>query len=497
MNLEERLIHYHDRLNPTDQTVLHILIEHSEECRNLSMEHIAALCHVSRATLLRVLRKIDIHSFAALKLLFKQENFASDPNDKPYDDVLQAFADLLEQILIKSDFSKAARSILDARTIYIYGTGNEQKSLAAYLKNRLLELGICVLELFDKGEIDFFMSRMQKDDLFILISLSGQSRSLAELALALSNRLTTLSITRQKENRLSYACAHHLYVGTESAFDLEYEMISGFYILIDRLFLSCMEEKNISGSADVEDDQSLRSLLIKAYPSLTSTQRYIAQTIMQDPAKYTNLPIQSFADRFHVSCAALSRFAKKLGFDGYAQLRAFIREPNKSSVPSYDPLSSMGKAIDLQIQEIRTMDLQSFFEHFHESRRVFVVAIESEFSPAATELVRIFLPLGKTMYAYFGPKSLASIAQICGPDDLLIVIANQVESLSDLASVQLRGTETLVICAFDTAPLLASPTIPVYTASYDHMPVFASYFIVSELLYLRYRIFLNEHFFKR
>lgn len=143
------------------------------------------------------------------------------------------------------------------------------------------------------------------------------------------------------------------------------------------------------------------------------------------------------------------------------------------------------------------MDLQSFFEHFHKSRRVFLVAIESEFSPAATELVRIFLPLGKTMYAYFVPKSLVSIAQICDSDDLLIVIANQTDSLSELTSVQIRGTETLVICAFDTAPLLASPTIPVYTAAHDHMPVFASYFIVSELLYLRYRIFLNEHFFKK
>ncbi|MBF0579791.1 SIS domain-containing protein [Erysipelotrichaceae bacterium RD49] len=94
-----------------------------------------------------------------------------------------------------SSLQKQAEAILKSRRIFLYGAGNEQKSIARYLQSRLLSVGLLCQNLFDEGEVAFCLPQMDEQDLFILISLSVSSSSLMRLV----NRLQkpkTMSFTR-------------------------------------------------------------------------------------------------------------------------------------------------------------------------------------------------------------------------------------------------------------------------------------------------------------
>ena len=240
MKLEELINTYHAQLSENDKQVLHTITARQQEFSNCTCDYMATACNISRATLLRICRKIGLTSFSDLKLILKKEEHTpTQDTDNMYD----TFHTLIDE-LKKFSYHTICKVLYHCETVYIYGTGNEQKTLAAEFKRIFLTAGKCVVDVFDAGEIDFIKNRFQKKDVFIIISLSGETKEGIHILQSIaSTDIQRISITRLQNNTISQLCEHNLYVATkvvESSLS-HYEMVSAFYVLMDLLFINYLD----------------------------------------------------------------------------------------------------------------------------------------------------------------------------------------------------------------------------------------------------------------
>lgn len=113
----------------------------------------------------------------------------------------------------------------------------------------------------------------------------------------------------------------------------EYELVGAFYTVIDLLIGKCRDLQQIADPGEPGSGSSLRRQILKHYSRLSETDRYIAQAFLQKPENLIDLSISRCARQLHVSPSALTRFAMKLGCEGYAQFRALIHVEEKESSP--------------------------------------------------------------------------------------------------------------------------------------------------------------------
>lgn len=143
---------------------------------------------------------------------------------------------MLIENISKESYENICRLIYESDTIYLYGTGNEQKNICKELKKILMLVGKYSIELFDKGEINFKRDNFKKNDLFIIVSLSGESEEGVEILDLLSEKIKTLSITKLKYNPIANRCDYKIHIATREidlVGDSPYEFVSLFYIFMD------------------------------------------------------------------------------------------------------------------------------------------------------------------------------------------------------------------------------------------------------------------------
>ena len=106
-------------------------------------------------------------------------------------------------------------------------------------------MGKWCVDLFDYGEIEFAQRSFKENDLFVAVSLSGETAEvLRAVNLVKQTKTHTLSITRWKNNSLARLTENNLYVSTKTIHQDQknsYEMIAAFYILLDILSVRYLE----------------------------------------------------------------------------------------------------------------------------------------------------------------------------------------------------------------------------------------------------------------
>lgn len=71
MNLEYRINESYDRLTANDREVLNRILRNKAQSAGMNSTELAAFCHVSRTTLIRLFKKLGIGGFAEFRLLLK------------------------------------------------------------------------------------------------------------------------------------------------------------------------------------------------------------------------------------------------------------------------------------------------------------------------------------------------------------------------------------------------------------------------------------------
>ncbi|MGM9539376.1 MurR/RpiR family transcriptional regulator [Anaerovibrio sp.] len=245
MKLEELVNRHLGVLNPTDFIVWRYILSHRRECCYISIYDIASACNVSRTTVLRFAKKLGLDGFSDLKMMLKMENRQT--RERPAGDIAQAATRLCHRLgeeIARQNFLYVNRLLCRARQVFVYASGHMQRNVADELIRIFIFDELYFIHVNGRDEMRHIAAHVTKEDLFIIISLSGESEHVVEFARQLRAReVPVISITRLKDNTLAGLSSASLYVSmcrlpVLHRDDTPYESMLGFFLLVEIWFVS-------------------------------------------------------------------------------------------------------------------------------------------------------------------------------------------------------------------------------------------------------------------
>lgn len=247
----------------------------------------------------------------------------------------------------------------------------------------------------------------------------------------------------------------------------------------------------------------IEDLLNRYYDTFSENDKYIAGCVARHPKDCIRLSIDEFAENYHVSKSALTRFAQKLKLPGYSELRSVLRLENmQEGSLEFSFKEEALKNYHKMIEYIRQTDYSHFFEKIYSAKRILIYASGYSQARAAKEFQRIFLPLHKKIYYMHGHDMAGAFENLVREEDLVILISltGEADHMVELAKhLRLKDISTVSVTRMQMNPLssvcgenlyIQALSLPErYQVSYE---ITTPYFLLIELLFIRYQQFAND-----
>ncbi|MFR5266857.1 MurR/RpiR family transcriptional regulator [Clostridium sp.] len=248
MKLEELVNKNYDNFNENDLYIWKYIVANKKLCSTLTIDELAMRCNVSRTTILRFAKKLTLKGYSELKIYLKWSIDETKENTENFSEVIcNDFIKFVSDMKEK-DFTKVCDLIYNAKRVFVYGTGAVQSAVAGELKRIFLSGQECFYSIHGDREAEILLSSMTREDVIIIISLTGESDHIRSLARKLNIKdIPIISITKLKNNELARVSHENLYINTsigKVGNGTEYESTSLFFTLVEILFSKYVEFKN-------------------------------------------------------------------------------------------------------------------------------------------------------------------------------------------------------------------------------------------------------------
>lgn len=249
MNIDKIVALNYDKLNENDKYIWQYIFHNKQACKKMSIQDLAKACNVSHTSIIRFTRKIGLDGYAELKVHLKWNEQISEEFDNHV--VMKTATNLKETIDLYNgmDLDEVLKEIEESNFIFVYATGEVQYHAALELKRTFSCANKVVHVIEGKTEIDLTIQYAKRNDIFIIISLSGDNQTAVMLAKALKQmKIKTIAISLDNNNLLNNYCDHNLGFTAASYYtglsEQKYTSGGHFYILIDLLFAAYLEYLN-------------------------------------------------------------------------------------------------------------------------------------------------------------------------------------------------------------------------------------------------------------
>lgn len=213
MRLEEIVNQHRLGLNDTDMVIYKYILQHRREVRHISIHELAKQCAVSSTTVVRFAQKLGFDGFGELKAILKMEEPAEKYSRENILDELEEFYTLTAKKVFKRNFDSASRLMHEANRVFIFASGYVQDNVAQELKRLFFYDNVLIYEINGREEFSSIARGITKDDLFIFVSLSGETPLVIEFAQRLQLLdVPFISITKLHDNTLASLSTVNLYV---------------------------------------------------------------------------------------------------------------------------------------------------------------------------------------------------------------------------------------------------------------------------------------------
>lgn len=233
MLISDRL---HEKTNFTNVeiNIAEYLLENQDHIKNQSAHYIANQLYTSPSMITRFCQKIGYQGFNDFKEAYLQEiaylkshfdtidpNYPFKYNDKNIvvaNKIGSLYHEIIDDTLVLLDhdsLQNAINALKQSQVIYLYSAG-VQADLAKTFKDKMLKIGKNVVVETRMNEIFYRALFADKNDLFIIISYSGEVESLLRGVEKLKERnIPIIAITSYGKNSLSKLASHILYVASK------------------------------------------------------------------------------------------------------------------------------------------------------------------------------------------------------------------------------------------------------------------------------------------
>ena len=240
MQLTERINAHMRNLSDTDRCIWRHIEENRTAVSRASIHELARACAVSSASIVRFAQKLGFDGFGEMKAFMRMEGTS---RSLPKRDVITALGSFYDQTwreLMRRDYTGASRLIHEAHRVFAYASGYVQTNVMQEMKRLFVYDNILIYEVAGREEFYSVYQTAGKDDLFIFISLSGESERVVEFADQLSLKgVPILSITEMRHNTLASRSTENLYVMPaefalpENEARLQFKSMLAYFLLLE------------------------------------------------------------------------------------------------------------------------------------------------------------------------------------------------------------------------------------------------------------------------
>lgn len=197
------------------------------------------------------------------------------------------------------------------------------------------------------------------------------------------------------------------------------------------------------------------------YDQLTDLEKKITEYVVTNPEDILYLTANELAEKLYVSKTSVINLSKKLGFDGYSELRYYVKhhiesQENTKVIPSFNDIllniyDEVKKTLSLQNEE----NIQAIVETIKNSRAVYIIARGASMPLADLLCSRLALLKIKSIFI----SDLNLIDVICenlskGETLVLISLSGETEKIKSVAKrARALGIDVIALTSFSNNSL--------------------------------------------
>lgn len=246
MRLDDLVRQHYEQLNENDLYIWQYIHHHKRECAKLSIQELAEACNVSHTSIIRFAKKLGMDGYSELKVMIK---WSLDHSNQFDYHVVHASANEMKDT-VDAIFGKDLDAILtmidQAKRIFIYATGEAQYHVGQELK-RIFAYSKRIMHLIEgETELDTVLNRSTDQDVFFIISLSGDNETAVTLAKVLKRlHVASIGIAMDNGNLISKHCDQ--FIGIKTTFfdtgyyGMRFTCMSQFFNAMELLFMRYLE----------------------------------------------------------------------------------------------------------------------------------------------------------------------------------------------------------------------------------------------------------------
>lgn len=257
----------------SEKNIARYILDCQEDILELTIKQLARQTYTSPATIVRLCHKLGLQGYGDFKIKYSAElqaehkiknrinvNYPFTREDDAHQIAYklaslhqESIEDTINLINFK-ELEKISEVLDQAHRIFIFGAGNSMLA-ALEFQHKMLRIGKLVEIREIIGEQIFLAYNCQNDDLAVIISYSGETADLIDLATILKSQKTPiLGITSIGDNQLSKFCQYILNTGSrEKIFNkiAPFSSKTSITYLLDLLF-SLIFQKNYDHYVEVK-----------------------------------------------------------------------------------------------------------------------------------------------------------------------------------------------------------------------------------------------------
>lgn len=240
------------------------------------------------------------------------------------------------------------------------------------------------------------------------------------------------------------------------------------------------------------------------YNQLSENDRMILQYILNHRKESAFLSIQEMADQCNISRGSISRFAQKLGFEGYGELKLYLKWEIEGHQSNY--VLAPEKIISAYRQNIDALekyDFTNICRMVYEAKRIFAYATGTVQLSVANDLKRLFSLKGKFITTLYGGAETESVVSSSVEEgDLFFLISLSGENEAQLRHAEILHAKKIPLISMtqmsnNTLAKMCEENIYIYTdvcaiSGEVHLWSTNSFFLVSEILAFHYYQYLEK-----
>lgn len=241
---------------------------------------------------------------------------------------------------------------------------------------------------------------------------------------------------------------------------------------------------------------SLEALVNQHYKHFSETDRAVWSYLSEHREECADIAIKKMAQKCCVSHSAVMRFAQKLGFKGFAELKLYLKMDSEK-MPAHSELTYICELYQNVMNSMCEKNCDPIFDALNAARQLYIFGEGMVQASIKKEFKRIFMSAGHMFYDAPSGQEMYNLVPMIGSDDfcILISVSGENKKMVEIArKLRISGATLMSITKNleNTLAHLCHFNLYVEESNHFETPIHwqyestTSYFILIDILFFKY-----------